>query len=198
MWWRQSACWWTSLDPEEKNIVRLSSLKQACSVAGQDHQQHAEKNILLQPESREDMRRYMCTAKRSAPLSCWPLFLVRLCGIYFEGPWEAAGLGSTNWLAVTSTQALVPCEVFLPAPKFSSFWCSHSLFQMYWCFNYLPASRCSHGGLILHGGLSCFELCQHGIYGISIHLLFASSWANSASYKRLSAQLPAWWKRAVC
>lgn len=40
------------------------------------------------------------------------LFLVRPGGLYFAGPWGVAGLGSTNWLAISSTWALVPHEVF--------------------------------------------------------------------------------------
>lgn len=70
---------------------------------------------------------------------------------------------------ITSTQALVPSEVFLPAPKFSFFWCSRVLMCQ------LPAClQVQSQGLILHGGWNRFGLCQHGIYGISEHSLFAS------------------------
>lgn len=78
-----------------------------------------------------------------------------------------AGLGSTDWLVVTSAQALILCDIFLPAPKFSLFL---ALMWSLWGVRVfqLPACLCVQSQCqILHRGSGCCELCQHRSYGVS-------------------------------
>lgn len=112
---------------------------------------------------------------------------MRRCGLYFAGPWGVAGLGSTNWLAVTSTQAVVPCEFFCPCPQILLFLAlTWSLLDV--LMFQLPAlllgtvTRPNFAGrLELLRALPTWDLWHFNTLVVCL-----SSWANSTTYKRLS------------